>query len=239
MSALFLRCLLIAACVLAIAGCSAGGAIRSGSAKAVTSTDSLPAPDTTSESGAYLGVSDYRVGPLDLIEISVFQVADLNRVVRVNTTGKISLPLIGAVHAGGKTVSELEIAIAAALSAKFLQDPQVTVFVKEFASQRITVEGAVRQPGIFPITGRTSLLQVIALANGFDTLADERSIIVFRTIEGKKMAALFDIRQIRAGEAEDPQIYGDDIVVVERSGVRSAYKSVVDGLRGLIGFSVL
>ena len=53
------------------------------------------------------------------------------------------------------------------------------------------------------------------------------------------MAALFDIRQIRAGEAEDPQIYGDDIVVVERSGVRSAYKSVVDGLRGLIGFSVL
>ena len=74
---------------------------------------------------------------------------------------------------------------------------------------------------------------------GFEELADERTIIVFRTIEGQKMAALFDIRAIRAGQAEDPQIYGDDIVVVERSGVRSAYKSLVDGLRGLVGFSAL
>ena len=230
---------LVALLLLSLAGCSSSSALKSGSAKAVTATQSLPPPDTTAASGAYVGVSDYRVGPLDLLEVSVFQVPDLNRTVRINTSGQISLPLIGAIRAGGKTVTELEAEIAAKLSAQFLQNPQVSVFVKEFSSQRITVEGAVKNPGIFPITGKTSLLQVIAMARGFEGLADERTNLVFRTIEGRKMAALFNIREIRAGQAEDPQIYGDDIVVVERSGVRSAYKSVIDGLRGLIGFSAL
>lgn len=234
------RLVLIAALlVLALTGCSSSSGIKSGTAKAVEATQFLPAPDTTNAAGAYVGAPDYRVGPLDLIEVSVFQVEDLNRTVRINSSGQISLPLIGAVVAGGKTVGELEAEIAAKLKAQFLQDPQVSVFVKEFSSQRITVEGAVKNPGIFPITGKTSLLQAIALARGFEELADERTVIVFRVIEGKKMAALFDIRQIRAGELEDPQIYGDDIVVVERSGVRSAYKSLVDGLRGLVGFTAL
>lgn len=223
-----------------LSGCASNtGGLKSGTAKAVTSTSTLPVPDTTSDSGAYLGVSDYRVGPLDLLEVSVFQVPDLNRTVRINTSGQISLPLIGAIRAGGRTVSELEVEIAARLEAQYLQSPQVTVFVKEFSSQRLTVEGAVKQPGIYPITGKTSLLQAIALAKGFEDLADQRSVIVFRMIEGKKMAALFDIRQIRAGELEDPQLYGDDIVVVETSGVRSAYKSLVDSLRGLVGFAAL
>jgi len=223
-----------------LSGCASNtGGLKSGTAKAVTSTSTLPVPDTTSDSGAYLGVSDYRVGPLDLLEVSVFQVPDLNRTVRINTSGQISLPLIGAIRAGGRTVSELEVEIAARLEAQYLQSPQVTVFVKEFSSQRLTVEGAVKQPGIYPITGKTSLLQAIALAKGFEDLADQRSVIVFRMIEGKKMAALFDIRQIRAGELEDPQLYGDDIVVVETSGVRSAYRSLVESLRGLVGFAAL
>ncbi|MBK6726638.1 MAG: polysaccharide export protein [Xanthomonadales bacterium] len=234
-----LSCLALCGLLL-LAGCaSSGGAIRSGTAKAVTSTDSLPPPDTTSASGAYTGVADYRVGALDLLEVSVFQVADLNRTVRINSNGYISLPLVGAVAAGGKTVSELEAEIAKRLSEQYLQNPQVSVFVKEYSSQRITVEGAVQSPGIFPITGPTTLLQVIAMVKGFDPMADDRSIIVFRKINGQKMAALFNIRNIRAGEAEDPRIYGDDIVVVERSGVRSAYHSLVNGLRNVIGFAVL
>lgn len=234
-----LSCFLYASLLALTACASSGGAIRSGTAKAVTSTDDLPPPDTTSASGAYTGVSDYRVGALDLLEISVFQVADLNRTVRINATGYISLPLIGAVAAGGKTVSELEAEIAARLADQYLQNPQVSVFVKEFASQRITIEGAVNNPGIFPITGPTSLLQAVAIARGFSPLADDRAIIVFRTIKGQKMAALFNIRKIRAGEVEDPRIYGDDIIVVERSGIRSAYKSIVEGLSGVIGFRAL
>lgn len=230
---------LMLALALTLSACSGSSAIRSGSAMAVTATDTLPPPDTTTAAGAYVGVSDYRVGPLDMLEISVFQVADLNRTVRINSNGYISLPLIGAVAAGGKTVSELEAEIARELSERYLQNPQVSVFVKEYSSQRITVEGAVRNPGIFPITGPTTLLQVIAMVRGFDPLADDRSIIVFRKINGQKMAALFDIRKIRGGEAEDPRIYGDDIVVVERSGVRSAYHSLINGLRNVIGFRAL
>jgi len=101
--------------VLSLAGCATSSALKSGSAKAVTATQSLPPPDTTAASGAYVGVSDYRVGPLDLLEVSVFQVPDLNRTVRINTSGQISLPLIGAIRAGGKTVTELEAEIAANL----------------------------------------------------------------------------------------------------------------------------
>lgn len=195
---------------------------------AVTATTSLPAPDTTSSSGAYEGVSDYRVGPQDLIEISVFQVTDLNRTVRLNSVGQISLPLIGSVAAGGKTVQELEAEIASRLSQRYLQNPQVSVFVKEFASQRVTLEGAIKNPGIYPLTGRTSLIQAIAMAQGLDPLANPQGIVVFRMISGKKMAAVFDIAAIRAGNAEDPRVYGDDIIVVEQSGSKTALRRFIE-----------
>ncbi len=195
---------------------------------AVTSTTSLPAPDTTSSSGAYEGVSDYRVGPQDLIEISVFQVTDLNRTVRLNSVGQISLPLIGSVAAGGKTVQELEAEIASRLSQRYLQNPQVSVFVKEFASQRVTLEGAIKNPGIYPLTGRTSLIQAIAMAQGLDPLANPQGIVVFRMVDGKKMAAVFDIAAIRAGNAEDPPVYGDDIIVVEQSGSKTALRRFIE-----------
>ncbi len=209
-------------------GCASPGGGSEGRMSAVTSTTSLPAPDTTSSSGAYEGVSDYRVGPQDLIEISVFQVTDLNRTVRLNSVGQISLPLIGSVAAGGKTVQELEAEIASRLSQRYLQNPQVSVFVKEFASQRVTLEGAIKSPGIYPLTGRTSLIQAIAMAQGLDPLANPQGIVVFRMIEGKKMAAVFDIAAIRAGNAEDPRVYGDDIIVVEQSGSKTALRRFIE-----------
>lgn len=227
---------LLVAVALVACGSSSSGSVRAGTTKAVTTTDSLAAPDTTAESGAFTGVSDYRIGALDMLQITVFQLDDLDREVRVNTSGMVSLPLIGAVQAGGKTVSELEALIAAKLSETYLQNPQVSVFVKEFTSQRVTVEGAVRKPGIFPITGRTTLLQAVALSEGLDPLADPSSVVVFRTIEGQRMAALFDLRAIRAGDAEDPLIYGEDIIVVDQSGGKTAIKSITDALRGIVGF---
>ena len=229
---------LLLVAMLVAGGCasSSSGALRSGTARAVTATTSLPAPDTTTASGAYTGVPDYRIGALDLLQISVFQLEDLDREVRVNSSGMVSLPLIGAVAAGGRTVAELEKEIARRLSESYLQNPQVSVFVKEFTSQRVTVEGAVTKPGIFPITGKTSLLQAIAMSEGLTPLADAQSVIVFRTIEGQRMAALFDLKAIRAGEAEDPLIYGDDIIVVDQSGPRTALKTITDTLRGIVGF---
>src|SRR5690606_15537668 len=238
MTKLFTRalvCLLVMG-LLAACGASTSGAVRSGTARAVTTTSELPAPDTTSDEGAYIGVSDYRIGALDLLQIAVFQLDDFNREVRVNSSGMISLPLIGAVRAGGRTVQELEQEIATRLSEEYLQSPQVSVFVKEFTSQRVTVEGAVNKPGIYPITGRTSLLQAIALSEGLNQLADPSSVIVFRTIGGQRMAALFALRETRAGNREDPLIYGDDILVVDQSGGKTAIKSIADTLRGFVGF---
>ena len=173
-------------------------------------------PDSTSAQGRYQGESDYRIGPHDLIEISVFQIAELSHKVRVNSKGMVSLPLIGAVEAGGRTVSQLEADIASRLGDKYVRNPQVTVFVEEFTSQRVTVEGAVNKPGIYPLTGKTTLLQTIALVGGLGPLADDHSVVIFRTINGKKMAALFDIPRIRHSLMEDPLVFGDDIVVVDR-----------------------
>lgn len=217
----------------ALAGCATGTKpIRTTEFAKVAPDGRLPPPDTTSASGAYIGVPDYRIGPLDQLEVSVFQVPDLSRTVRVNSSGEISLPMIGVIRAGGKTVAELERDIADRLRESFLQDPQVTVFIQEFASQRVTVEGSVNQPGIKSLTGRTTLLQLIAMSGGLTRMADPSKIIVFRTIDGQRMVALFDLVDIRSGLAEDPQIYGDDIVVVDDSRART----VAETLRSWMGF---
>lgn len=189
-----------------------------------TDNEALPPPDTTTASGAYEGGTDYRIGAQDLLQVSVYGIADLSRTVRVDSNGQVSLPLIGGVMAGGKTIPELEKDIGEKLKHGYLQDPQVSVFVKEFTSQQVTLEGALKKPGIYPLTGKTTLLQVIAMAQGLDDLADLHGVIVFRTIDGKRMGAVYDIAQMRAGNAPDPEIYGDDVVVVEKSGSRSLYR---------------
>lgn len=108
-------------------------------------------------------------------------------------------------------------------------NPQVSVFVKEYSSQRITLEGAVKKPGIYPITGRTSLLQAIALAEGVDDkVADLGGIVLMRQVEGKRQAAVFDLRLVRKGQVDDPQVYGDDIIVVEQSGSKSAFRRFIE-----------
>ena len=226
---------------LALAGCSSGPSARhttGGVTEMGTPGKAMPPPDTTSSGGAYVGVSDYRVGPQDLIEITVFQVPDLSRTVRVNSGGQISLPLIGVVQAGGLTIQQLEAEIGRKLSEKYLQNPQVTAFVKEFTSQRVTLEGAVAKPGIYPLTGRTTLLQAIAMSGGLDKLADPRGIVVFRQISGKKMGAVFDLRNIRTGKDEDPLIYGDDIIVVEQSGSKTALRRFIEAMPVLNVFGV-
>ena len=220
----WLQPLWIAFLMLLLTACASGGS-RDGMAT------SLPAPDTTSSSGAYQGANDYRIGGQDLLNISVFGVEELNKDVRVNSNGQISLPLVGAVMAGGRTIPELEAELARKYSSGLLQNPQVSVFVKEFTSQRVTLEGAIAKPGIYPITGRTSLLQAVALAGGVnDQLADLSGIVLMRTVEGKRMASVYDLREVRKGKVEDPQIYGDDIIVVEQSGSKTALRRFIESM---------
>jgi len=136
--------------------------------------------------------------------------------------------------AGGRTIPELEQDLAGKYASGFLQNPQVSVFVKEYASQRITLEGAIVKPGIYPITGKTTLLQAIALSGGVDDkIADLGGIVLMRQIDGKRMAAVYDLRAVRRGKMEDPQVYGDDIIVVEASGSKSAYRRFIETMPAL------
>ena len=186
---------------------------------------SLPPPDMN---GMAMAQQAYRIGPLDKLDISVFQVPELTGSVEVDAAGLISLPLIGQVAAGGKTTSELSALIAQKLSAKYLQDPQVTVVVKEALSQKITVEGAVLQPGVYPIEGRTTLMQAIAMARGSDPQrANEKKVVVFRTINGQRMAAGFNLVDIRTGKTDDPQVYGNDIIVMDASNARGFFHDLI------------
>ncbi len=180
---------------------------------------------------------EYRIGAQDLIEISVFQVQELTRAVRVNAQGMITLPLLGQVRAGGLTANELETVLATKLSENLLQDPQVSVFIKEFVSQRVVVDGSVLKIGAYPLTGKTTLLQVIAMAGGLDPLADPTTVHVFREKpSGEREVHTFDLLAIRAGEVADPLIKGNDTVTVEKSAGRAFFKGVTDTLRGFIGF---
>ena len=86
------------------------------------------------------------------------------------------------------------------------------------------------KPGIYPITGKTSLLQALAMGGGPSELANLQGVVVFRTVDGKKMAAVFDLKQIRAGETVDPQIYGDDIVVVDQSGAKTGLRRILEAI---------
>ena len=221
-----------------LSACASGGSVRAD--QAMLPAASLPAPDSTTASGAYEGASDYRIGAQDLLNISVFGVEELTKDVRVNSNGKISLPLVGPVMAGGRTIPELEAELAKRYADGYLQDPQVSVFVKEFTSQRVTLEGAVAKPGIYPITGRTSLLQAIALAGGVDDkVADLGGIVLMRQVDGKRQAAVFDLRQVRRGTMPDPQVYGDDIIVVEQSGSKTAMRRFIESMPVLGIFSWL
>ena len=129
-------------------------------------SDAIPAPVPGSSSTPPNPAAEYKIGPSDLLEIAVFGQPELARTVRVDTRGRISLPLIGGVDAVGRTSQQLERLIADRLGENYLQSPQVSVFIKEFTSLRFTVEGAVNKPGVFPLVGQMTLLRALATAGG-------------------------------------------------------------------------
>jgi len=174
-----------------------------------------------------LGRSEYLLGPNDLLAVTVFQVPDLDREVRVNNAGHVSLPLIGDVQVADRTVGDAEREIAARYRERYLQNPQVSVFVKEFSSQRVTVSGSVKKPGIYPMSSRLTLMQSIALAEGINDVGSQRNVLVFRTVDGGRQYARFDVAAINRGEDPDPEVYGGDLIVVDTSAGRTTLKTLI------------
>lgn len=172
------------------------------------------------------GSANYRIGSLDVVEVAVFQVPELSKTLQVSEAGMINYPLIGEVPVSGKSPREVEQTLTKILGAKYLKDPQVTVLVKEYNSQRVTVQGSVAKQGIFPIQGRLSLLQVMALSGGLDGVADD-TIVIFRTVDGRKSAARFNFYQVQSGAIPDPQLQAGDIIVVGKSAFKEGINNVM------------
>lgn len=184
----------------------------------------LPPPPNTDDG------ADQLIAENDLLEVDVFQVDELDREVRVDSRGSISLALIGPVEAKGRTIAQLEAEIERLYAIKYLQNPEISIFTKESAGQRITIDGSVRKPGIYAATSTTTLLQAVAMAGGFDEIADEEKLYVFRDFGKKKLVANYSVKKIRAGKNPDPRIFGGDVIVSFQSGTKVAAKNLREAL---------
>jgi polysaccharide export outer membrane protein len=188
----------------------------------------LPAGAAPAKAALQPGTMDYRIGADDLLEIQVFGVDQLTRTVRVNSRGQMSLPLVGTLQVGGLTAGEAERLLVTKLAENYLQDPQVSLFIKEYTSQRVTIEGAVNKPGVYPLRGPTTLLQSLAVAGGQASLSDMTEVMLFRSEkDGKRTALVYDVDRIRAGELDDPSVINEDLIVVKRSASRVFMKDSV------------
>lgn len=216
---------LAAAALLLLGGCADTPLMgQDGNKLVVTQKSELPPP-----SGADLiaATTPYRIGPLDKLDISVFGVPDLSGKFQADAAGRLSLPLVGEVEASGQTPTELADGIAQRLRGRFVRNPQVTVNLEETTSQVFTVDGDVIQPGSYPIIGNMSLMKAVATAKGLGEYARLEDVVIFRTINGERFAALYNLDAIRKGAYADPQIYANDLVIVGDSKARRRLQQFV------------
>lgn len=190
--------------------------------------------------GVSLGVPDapvivpleesYRIAPLDVITVRVFKMPDLSGDYEVDLAGNLSLPLLGTVPAAELTTGELDRRLTERYGERYLENPDISVGIKSSTRRSVTVDGAVRNSGSFPVNGPISLLQAVALSGGTAEDANPRRVAVFRTVAGQRQAAAFDLTSIRRGQAPDPPIYAGDIIVVDGSAIKAMQKQVLSNV---------
>jgi polysaccharide export outer membrane protein len=157
----------------------------------------------------------YRIGPEDVLDVTVWKEPDVSRVVPVRPDGRISLPLIDDIQAAGLSPEQLAATIAEKLR-KFVNEPNVTVIVTAMNSQRVFVVGEVLRAGAFPLLPGMTVLQVLGSAGGFTTFADVKKIHVMRMRDGKHVELPFNYREVLKGDKPEQNINlepGDTIVV--------------------------
>ena len=218
---------------IAVAGCAGRTpALTGGDSVKIAELGNLPEPtrrDLSSASRPYL------IGPFDKLRIDVFGAPDLSRdEVQADASGRISVPLIGVLEAAGKTPQELAALIATRLRSNYVRNPQVTVNLKETVSQVVTVDGEVREPGLYPVFGKMTLMRTVATAKGATEFAQLGNVVVFRTVEGQRYAALYNLRQIRQGAYDDPEIFANDIVVVGDNQARRIFRDALAAVPALV-----
>jgi polysaccharide export outer membrane protein len=211
----------------ALASCATGPTLAGANLPSGAAAYSAFSAPTTAAAAA--NPQQYQIAPFDSLAVTVFDEPNLstpaNSPLQVDASGDAALPLVGTVHAAGKTTSELSSIIAARLARSYLRNPQVTVAVANPSPNKVTVQGEVQQAGVFDIKGKTTLLQAISLAHGETKLAATNQVAVFRTVNGQRMGALFNVDEIRRGSAPDPQLLPNDVVIVGHSRGKEAWQN--------------
>ena len=188
----------------------------------------LPLPATNTGSGNYV------VGPGDKITVDVAGLPGLSqRDVQVDRSGRIALPLIGGVSINGRTPAQIETLLGERFRSAFVRDPKVAVNVLETGSQVLTVDGQVMEPGIYPVFNKMTLTRAIASAKGASEFAELDDVVVLRTVNGQRYAALYNLAAIRRAAYVDPVVVADDVIVVGDSPSRRLIKNVVSVLPAL------
>lgn len=214
----------------AVGGCAE---TRGGNIPYNVSTFGAPDPPTVAALDA-----SYKIAPMDTLAIRVFGMQDITGDYQVDLRGNVSLPLIGEVTAMNLTPTELDELLSRKYGEKYLENPDISVGIKQSAGRNVTVDGAVNRGGIFPVTGPISLMQAVALAGGVDDdTANPRRVAIFRTINGQRQAAAFDLVSVRRGEMPDPPVYSGDIIIVDGSAIKEAQKRILQTLPALRIFS--
>ena len=183
-------------------------------------------PHATS-TATYRPMTSTNISPQDTLDINVFKVPDLSaKAITVESDGAISLPLVGSVNVAGLSISQAENIITQRLS-QYMQDPKVSVIRTDNAiSKRVTVEGEVRTPGVFPIKGNLSFLQAIAMAQGITELGNSRNVLFYR--DGAQHNVSLDL--VRTGQIPDPMLRGDDRIIVLKDPAKVREKKIIDYL---------
>ncbi|HLY62259.1 MAG TPA: polysaccharide biosynthesis/export family protein [Terriglobia bacterium] len=182
-----------------------------GTSNASKSPDGGPGKNTESD-------TRIRIGQGDLLELSVFDVPELAQVVRVNDSGDASFSLIGRLHVAGLTADDARALIAGKFrDGHYVLNPQVSVLIREYSSQGVSVVGEVKRPGVYGVLGGQSLLDVLAAAGGATPLAGPDATVK-RNSDGSTVTVHLT-RDAQASLASDVRLFPGDKVIIPRAGL--------------------
>jgi polysaccharide export outer membrane protein len=159
--------------------------------------------------------ASYIIGPDDVLSVLFWRDKDMSYDVVVRPDGKISLPLVNDIQAGGLTPSQLRDNVNT-IARRFVEEPSVTVVVKQINSRKLFITGQVEKPGPYPMGGPTTVLQLISMAGGLKEFTDGKKILIMRTKDGKQTGRMFNYREVTSGKHLEQNIElqpGDTVVV--------------------------
>lgn len=217
------RAILIAALALGLAGCGATGRpdLPHGSQMA----DAYAVP------GAVQQNAQLRIKPYDILDVQVYQEPGLSvNDQTVDAAGNIMMPMLGEVSALGMSPNELSRDLERRFARSLLRNPQVTVERKAGILDRVTVVGAVKKPGQYPVRGPVTLLDAISFAEGLTPVARRGDVAIIRMIDGRRAGAIFNLGEIEKGQTDDPAILPSDRVVVGTSAIAQGYRDLLQAV---------